>query len=73
VKHDLSIALDDAKAPDGTRTGWMALGNASWRITDWRPGGDKNHVLLRIECQDDGWVEAFVAGEMQQAQQRAKG
>jgi hypothetical protein len=71
VIHDLSIALDEAKAPDGTRTGWMALGGASWRITDWRPGGDKGHVLLRIECRDDGWVEAFVAGEMAQARARA--
>ena len=73
MKHEVSIALDDDKAPDGTRTGWMALGGASWRITDWRQGGDKGHVLLRIECQDDGWLDAFVAGEMQQAQQRAKG
>jgi hypothetical protein len=71
VIHDLSIALDDDRAPDGTRTGWMALGGASWRITDWRPGGDKGHVLLRIECQDDGWVEAFVAGELAAARARA--
>jgi hypothetical protein len=70
VIHDLSIALDDDRAPDGTRTGWFALCGASWRITDWRQGGDKNHVLLRIECQDDGWLDAFVAGEMKQARER---
>ena len=56
-----TITLDDARSPDGTRTGRLVIGQHSWAITGWRQGGDPLHVLLNAQPVRDDWLQAFNA------------